>query len=52
MKNKNVFMMLDNKEFYLNDINYAHFKSLPPIIQESIRQKMILKYLENDYNKI
>lgn len=51
MKNKNVFMMLDNKEFYLNDINYTHFKSLPPIIQESIRQKMILKYLENNYNK-
>ncbi len=51
MKNKNVFMMFDNQAFYLDDINYAHFQSLPPLIQESIRQKMMLKYLENDHNE-
>jgi len=51
MKNKNVFMVFDNNEFTLNDMNYAHFKSQPLLIQECIKQKMIVKYLETDYKE-
>jgi len=51
MKNKNVFMVFDNKEFHLHDINYAHFKSQPLLIQECIKQKMIVKYMETNYKE-
>ena len=44
-------MTLDNKEFYLNDVNYAHFQSQTPIVQEAIKQSMILKYLQSIYDE-
>ena len=51
MKNKKVLMRLDNKEFFLNDVNYAHFQSQTPIVQEAIKQSMMLKYLQSIYDE-
>ena len=51
MYNKNKMMSLNDVDFFLNDDNYKHFQSLPPMKQEAIKQIMQLEYLKNMYDK-
>ena len=46
-KNKNVLMNINGVDFHIDDINYKHFKSLPKMQQEAIKQTMILGMLNN-----
>lgn len=51
MYNKNKMMSLNDVDFFLNDDNYKHFQSLPPMKQEAIKQMMQLAYLKNIYGE-
>jgi hypothetical protein len=46
-KNKNVLMNIEGVDFYINDSLFKHFKSLPKLQQEAIKQTMILGMLNN-----
>ena len=48
-KNKNVLMNINGVDFHIDDKNYKHFKSLPKIQQEAVKQMMILGWLKNEY---
>ena len=48
-KNKNVSMNIHGVDFHIDDNNYKHFKSLPKIQQEAIKQTMILGMLNDRY---
>ena len=49
-KNKNVLMNVEGVDFYINDELFRHYKSLPKIQQEAVKQMMILGLLKNEYN--
>ena len=46
-KNKNVLMNVEGVDFYINDELFRHYKSLPKMQQEAIKQTMILGMLNN-----
>ena len=46
-KNKNVLMNIEGVDFYINDNLFKHFKSLPKMQQEAVKQMMILGMLNN-----
>ena len=46
-KNKNVLMNVEGVDFYINDELFKHFKSLPKMQQEAVKQMMILGMLNN-----
>jgi len=46
-KNKNVLMNVEGVDFYINDNLFKHFKSLPKMQQEAVKQMMILGMLNN-----
>ena len=43
-ENKNVLMNVNGMNFYINDDNYKHFKSLQKPQQELIKQRMIRNF--------
>ncbi len=48
-KNKNVLMNIHGVDFQIDEKSYKHFKSLPKIQQEAIKQTMILGFLKDRY---
>ena len=46
-KNKNVLMNVEGVDFYIHDSLFEHFKSLPKMQQEAVKQMMILGMLNN-----
>jgi len=42
-------MNINGVDFHIDDNNYKHFKSLPKIQQEAIKQTMILGFLKDRY---
>jgi len=42
-------MNIHGVDFHIDDNNYKHFKSLPKIQQEAIKQTMILGMLNDRY---
>ena len=51
-KNKNVLMNIHGVDFQIDDKSYKHFKSLPKIQQEAIKQTMILGFLKDRYHSL
>ena len=49
MPKKNTLMKVNNEDWFLNDANMHHFKTLTPAQQESIKQLMLLQKLQNHY---
>lgn len=49
-KNKNVLMNVEGVDFYINDDNYKHFKSLSKVQQEAVKQNMLLGLLKSVYD--
>ena len=49
-KNKNVLMNVEGVDFYINDSLFKHFKSLPKMQQEAVKQMMILGLLKSEYD--
>ena len=47
-KNNNVLMNVEGVDFHIDDNNYKHFKSLPKMQQEAVKQMMILGLLKNE----
>jgi len=50
-ENQNVLMDIGGVKIYVNDKNYEHFNSLPKSQQEAVKQLMILKMLQNEYDQ-
>ena len=49
MPKKNTLMNVNNQDWFLNDANMQHFKTLTPAQQESVKQLMLLQKLQNHY---
>jgi len=49
-KNKNVLMNIHGVDFHIDDNNYKHFKSLPKMQQEAVKQYMLLGLLKSVYD--
>ena len=47
-KNKNVLMNVNGVDFHIDDNNCKHFKSLPKMQQEAVKQMMMLGVLKNE----
>ena len=48
---ENVLMNIGGVNIYVSDKNYTHFNSLPKSQQEAVKQLMILKMLQNEYDQ-
>ena len=46
-ENKNVLMNIEGVDFYINDELFKHFKLLPKMQQEAVKQMMVLGMLNN-----
>jgi hypothetical protein len=49
--NKNTIMNVNNQNWFINNENMEHFKTLDPLQQEAVKQRMLLKYLEIQNNQ-
>jgi hypothetical protein len=43
-------MNINGVYFHIDDNNYKHFKYLPKMQQEAVKQMMILGFLKNEYD--